>query len=103
MALISKALANLFLDRGALCKQAQAGGRFLWEPSSHCGEGKLGMQSIPASVTEGHRAHNSSCCFDRIPLAFLRGDIGSLSVSAQMRKNQIIYELNYFSLGHKGY
>ena len=103
MALISKVLANPFLDRGALCKQAQAGGLFLWEPSSHCGDGKLGTQSIPASVTEGHRAHNSSCCFDRIPLALLRGDIGSLSVSAQMRKNQIIYESNFFFLGHKGY
>lgn len=103
MALISKPLANPFLDRGALCKQAQAGGPFLWEPSSHCGDGKLDTRNIPASLTEGHRAHNPSCCFDRIPLALLRGDIGSLSVSAQMRKNPIIYESNYFSLGHKGY
>lgn len=28
MALISKVLTNPFLDRGALCKQAQAGGLF---------------------------------------------------------------------------
>lgn len=61
MALISKVLANLFLDRGALCKQAQAGGRFLWEPSSHCGKASLAhraSQPLPQKVTE-HIIHHA--------------------------------------------
>jgi hypothetical protein len=79
MASISKALANAFLEGGVLCKQVESGEVFLWESSSHCGDVKLSSQSTRASVTEGHQAHNPSRCFDRIPLALLREDTGSLS------------------------
>lgn len=79
MASISKPLANAFLEGEAPCKQVESGGAFLWESSSRRGDVRLGTWSTPASVTEGHQAHNPSQCFDRMPLALLREDTGSLS------------------------